>query len=179
MSVVRAPLAAGLLAALLLAALPAAAAAACAGTDRVPATRADAADAARAVRCLVGEARARHGRRALRPSALLNGIAHAHARDMVRRRYFSHTSPDGREPAARAAARGAARLGLRWIGENLAWATPGRATARAVVRRWLASPAHRATMLDPRFRLVGVAAVRGTPRPRWPHGFTFALELGG
>ncbi len=148
----------------------------CPGADRIP-TRA--AGAARATHCVVNAARIRHGLPPLRASALLRRAGLAHAFDMVRRRYFSHSSRGGRGPVARAAARGAGRLGMRWIGENLAWATGGRATPRGVVERWLASPSHRATMLDRRLRLMGVAAVAGTPHPRHRDGFTFAAEFGG
>jgi uncharacterized protein YkwD len=42
------------------------------------------------------------------------------------------------------------------VGENLAWVTPG-ATPRQVLRMWLASPPHRANLLDVRFRDTGLA----------------------
>ena len=54
------------------------------------------------------------------------------------------------------------------IGENLAWAqsnglsVAGLSLARSIVNMWLASPAHRANLLHPGFRTVGVAAPRGT-----------------
>jgi uncharacterized protein YkwD len=43
-------------------------------------------------------------------------------------------------------------------GENLAWGTPDL-TARKTVRRWLASPRHRANLLARGWRNLGVAAV--------------------
>jgi uncharacterized protein YkwD len=47
------------------------------------------------------------------------------------------------------------------VGENLAWITPG-ATARQVLQMWLASPAHRANLLNPSFRDTGIARRRVT-----------------
>jgi uncharacterized protein YkwD len=154
-----------------------AAARGCPGADAQPSAE-NAEASARAVRCLVNEARSGAGRRPLRGHAILRRTARAHAAHMVEAGFFSHVSPGGDGPAARAARRGAGRAGMRWIGENLAWATPARATPRGVVGRWLASPPHRATMLDRRFRSMGVGVVRGTPRREHPDGYTFALVLG-
>jgi uncharacterized protein YkwD len=70
---------------------------------------------------------------------------------MLRRGYFAH----GRF-AARMRASGA--LGPVF-GEDLAW---GPADAQWVVSRWLASPEHRANLLRPGFRRVGVGAAQGT-----------------
>ncbi len=55
------------------------------------------------------------------------------------------------------------RVGVRAprVGENLAWGVGAMARARAVVHMWLASPAHRANLLHPGYRLVGVGALRG------------------
>jgi uncharacterized protein YkwD len=52
------------------------------------------------------------------------------------------------------------------VGENLAWADggaspTGSSLARLVVNLWLESPAHRANLLHPGYRLVGVAAPNG------------------
>ena len=49
---------------------------------------------------------------------------------------------------------------LEHVGETLAWATG--MTAQWVVDRWLASPPHRAVMLRPGFRRVGIGIVFGT-----------------
>ncbi len=165
-------------AALVLLAAPHSALAACPGADAVP-TAATAMPAAGAVHCLVNVARTARGLRPLRGDRRLRRAGRSHAADMVRSRFFSHTSLDGRGPAARAARAGAGRAGMRLIGENLAWATDQRATPRGVVERWLESPPHRATMLDRRFRAMGSATLAGTPRPEHPVGFTFATVFGG
>jgi uncharacterized protein YkwD len=46
-------------------------------------------------------------------------------------------------------------------GENLAWGAGPDATARAVVGGWLSSPGHRANLLRPGFRYVGVGTATG------------------
>ena len=161
-------------AALLLLAQPARGA--CAGAE-TPIASATTGSASSAVRCLVNSARVARGRRPLNVDARLRSAARQHARDMVRLRYFAHTSPDGGGPVARAVRRGFG-AGVRWVGENLAWAT-GRATPRRVVGWWLESPSHRATMLDGRFRVMGVAAATGTPHDGPGGGSTFATVFGG
>jgi uncharacterized protein YkwD len=55
------------------------------------------------------------------------------------------------------------RVGVRAprIGENLAWSSGSLTAARAIVSMWLASPEHRANLLHPGYRFVGVGALRG------------------
>lgn len=48
------------------------------------------------------------------------------------------------------------------FGENLAWSARSHAGARVTVRRWLASPGHRANLLRPGFRRVGIGVAQGT-----------------
>ena len=45
--------------------------------------------------------------------------------------------------------------------ENLAWATSNIASARGIVRMWLASPGHRANLLWRAARKAGVGVARG------------------
>jgi uncharacterized protein YkwD len=46
-------------------------------------------------------------------------------------------------------------------GENLAWGTGTLATARGIVAAWLASPEHRANLLRPSFKRIGVGDLVG------------------
>ena len=48
----------------------------------------------------------------------------------------------------------------RWIGENIV-AISGRATARKAVRLWMHSPPHRAILLSPSGRRIGIGKRRG------------------
>ena len=89
---------------------------------------------------------------ALRVDFHLVRAARGHSADMMRRQYFAHGSVAGRVVSA--GARGPL------FGEDLAWAQG--ITAWWVVNHWLASPAHRAILLRPGFRRVGVGYSFGT-----------------
>jgi uncharacterized protein YkwD len=96
--------------------------------------------------------RTSHGLAALRVDIRLVRAARGHSADMMRRQYFAHGSVAGRALAA--GARGPI------FGEDLAWGTA--VSAQWVVGQWLASPAHRAVLLRPGFRRVGIGIVFGT-----------------
>jgi len=50
------------------------------------------------------------------------------------------------------------RCGMSMVGENVAY---GFTSGRAVVRGWMDSPGHRANILQPRYRLMGIGARKG------------------
>ena len=153
-----------------------AAAAACRGADAHPA-QASVKQVRAATVCLVNAERRKHGRRALRVNAGLTLAGQRHARDMVRKRYFAHNSLAGRDFKARIARTGYLRGGSAVLGENLAWGSHGKATPRAIVRSWMASPGHRANMLQPKFREIGIGVVRASPRGS-NNAATYAAEFG-
>jgi uncharacterized protein YkwD len=129
-----------------------------------------------AVSCLVGRIRADRGLAPLTRSTALEVVAQRHGVDMVARRYFAHVSPSGGTVDKRAR-RAGYLTGPCWIlGEDLGWAPPSVASAQAVVDAWMESPSHRAVILDPRFREIGVGLVAGAPVGG--EGATFVLELG-
>jgi uncharacterized protein YkwD len=129
--------------------------------------------------CLINAERRKHGLRPLRLDPRLSTAARDHSRDMVRRRYFSHTTPDGISPAERVRATGYLRASREWlVGENISWAWHGRETAAGVVRGWMHSPPHREEILRPSFRDVGIGAVVGTPRPVPHGGATYTVDFG-
>jgi uncharacterized protein YkwD len=97
-------------------------------------------------------ARASSGLAPLRVDFHLVRAARGHSADMMRRQYFAHGAVAGR--AVSAGARGPL------FGEDLAWATG--MTPQWVVDHWLASPAHRAVLLRPGFRRVGLGIAFGT-----------------
>jgi uncharacterized protein YkwD len=110
----------------------------------------------------INRARTARGLVPLRFSASLRAAATAHSRDMVRHGYFSHDSFDG-TPADQRLGRYYSSFGYRlWqIGEALLWWSPDVDASRAV-QAWLASPEHRAILLSPGFREVGVSALHAT-----------------
>jgi uncharacterized protein YkwD len=129
------------------------------------------------VNCLINDIRSSRGLPALTRSPELQAIAQRHGADMVTRRYFAHVSPTGGTVDKRA--RRAGYLdGPCWIlGEDLGWAPPTIASAQAVVDAWMESPTHRAVILDPRFREIGIGLVAAAPVGD-SAGATFVLELG-
>ena len=99
--------------------------------------------------------RARHGLPPLTPDARLAAAAQAHSADMVRRGFFAHESPDGRQVWDRAVAEGYA---YRKVAENIA---AGQRTADEVVRGWMDSQGHRANILDRDLTQIGVGRAEG------------------
>jgi uncharacterized protein YkwD len=159
---------AALLCCVVLALVPAAGAHACA---HARAARAAPAAAARSLACLLNAERARHGLAAVHGNRRLRRAAHGHAADMLRRGYFSHYSPEGSTPEARIRRTGYLRGARSWaVGEALA---QGRLSPRGILRLLLNSPPHRAILLDPGFRDLGLGVVRGGGR-----GLTVAFDMG-
>lgn len=118
-----------------------------------PAVRVDGAWAPSAEELRLGELLTSHPRQrraALRHNPVLARVAREKALDMARRRYFSHTDPDGR---------GANTLVLRAgyplhesydrrpAGNNIESLGVGYASADAAWRRWMGSAPHRAHLL--------------------------------
>lgn len=104
----------------------------------------------------------------LTQSAVLDGVALAHARDMAASGRMSHAGADGSTPGVRAT-----RAGYRWrvIGENVAFGQP---TADRVVASWLESPHHCENIMDPDFTEMGIgvaAGARDKPGPYWSQVF--------
>lgn len=98
--------------------------------------------------------RAQHGLVPLRFDARLERAARSHSREMVAAGVFQHGAFASR--MHRFAIRGSL------AGENLAWGTGYLATPRGIVTAWLASPEHRANLLRPSFRRVGVGSLVGS-----------------
>src|SRR3954467_6629832 len=96
--------------------------------------------------------RAAHGLAGVRIDVRLARVAPSHSVDMLPRNYFAHGAFATRVRGSRA--RGPV------FGETLAWGTA--ATPQWIVGQWLASAAHRAVLLRPGFRRVGIGIVTGT-----------------
>ncbi len=97
----------------------------------------------------VNEARTAHGLVKVKLSTSLNESSRGYARWMLRQSYFGHLSR----------IRASHRFGLR--GEVLARMRGADPTAAQIVRAWVNSPAHRAVLLNPRYRYVGVGLAQG------------------
>jgi len=106
---------------------------------------------------IVNRIRAHHGLRRLKASRRLARAATNHTGDMLARDFLSHASSDGTAMSDRVRRYTGAKA---WVGESIA-AISGRATARKAVRMWMNSPPHRAVLLSPSGRRIGVGKRRG------------------
>jgi uncharacterized protein YkwD len=111
----------------------------------------------------VNAERRRAGRAPLILSPELGRVAQAHACDMAKRGYFSHTSPDGHSMSDRANRAGLLRLCA--MGENIA---QSQRDVPSVMAGWMRSAGHRRNILDPYFTLVGFGRAAG---PNWVQVF--------
>jgi uncharacterized protein YkwD len=155
------------------------AAAVCDGAE-TPIAATTVAQSRSALACLIDTVREERGRAALRPDDKLSGAARDHAADMVRRGYFGHVTPAGRDQADRLRRVGwPPAAGGWWAGEILALGSGGASTPRHLVSAWLNSPPHRAILLSRTPTLIGLGVVRNTPDgEHGGDGVTVAAELG-
>ena len=118
----------------------------------------------RATLCSLNAQRDRYGLPALKLNKRLSKAARAHARDMVRRRYFAHDSLGGGTFVDRIRRSGYLRGASSWsVGENLAWGSHRRSAPRAITEMWMNSPGHRVNVLSSSFREVGIGLAIGAP----------------
>jgi uncharacterized protein YkwD len=125
--------------------------------------------------CAINVERAKRGLPALPADPRIEAAASAHARDMVRRRYFAHQRAGGpglSRRLRRAGWRGSA------AGEAIAYGCGALATPLATLRMWLNSPPHRAILLDRGWSSAGVGVSRRAPVARCRGGGTWVLDAG-
>lgn len=92
---------------------------------------------------------------ALQRNPLLDEAAHKKAEDMFSKDYWAHVSPDGIEPWCFITQAGYSYV---YAGENLA---KDFQNSKSVVNAWMASPSHRANLLNSRYEEIGTATVNG------------------
>ena len=99
---------------------------------------------------LVNVERDAEGLPPLSTDADLASAARGHSEDMGLQNYFSHTGLDGRTPCERMSDAG---YSWNYCGENIA---AGQPTPEDVIDTWMASPGHRANILNPNYCDIGV-----------------------
>jgi uncharacterized protein YkwD len=119
-----------------------------AGAMLLPSSAA-AGDAEREAVDALNDVRRASGLPALRVSNDLNRSSGAYARRMLRLDFFGHGQSIDVAGSFRSA------------GETLAWHSGWNAQPRRTVARWMDSPGHRAVLLSPGFRWVGMGMARG------------------
>jgi uncharacterized protein YkwD len=155
-------------------ALPVASALACAGEQSQPYAVSDV-TYERAVECLVNQQRAAAGVSALAHDRHLARAAGRFSTSMVRQQFFSHVSPQGSTPDARAHAAGYSGGSL---GETIGWGEGELATPVAIVEGWMESPPHRSILLGGAFRRIGLGMASGSPSGT-SGAATVTADLGG
>lgn len=95
------------------------------------------------------------GLNTLNTNAQLSAAALAKANDMFEKQYWDHFGPNGETPWQFIRAAG---YNYVYAGENLA---KGFQTAEGVHEAWMASPTHKANIVSPNYKDIGVAVVEG------------------
>jgi uncharacterized protein YkwD len=118
-----------------------------------------------AIFCLINRERARDNEQPLRSDLRLRDAAQHHSSDMLARDYFEHNGPGNETLLDRLRASGyiySSRIGYI-VGENIAWGTLVLATPKAIVEAWMASPGHRANILDASYHDTGIGVAPAVP----------------
>ena len=131
-----------------------------------------------ALLCLLNRVRARFGLGRLRHNMRLRRASLQHSRAMVSRRFFSHVQPGGLGLVTRLR-RVRYLPGRVWaVGENLGWGMGGFDRPLWMMRAWMHSTAHRANILLPAYREVGLGVYPGVPIATPARGATFTTDFG-
>lgn len=152
----------------------------CAGASkRVARSARSLREARRALLCLLNAQRRAHGLRSLRANSRLRRAATAHSKAMVRRRFFSHVQPGGVGLASRLRRTHYITPNLVWrVGENIGFGRGASSKPSWMIRAWMRSTLHRAVILQPRYREVGLGIVNGVPGRSRARGATFTADFG-
>jgi hypothetical protein len=137
----------------------------------------DALDAA--ILCLVNGERADNGLPALNHVSQLDQSASGMCQRMITEHFFSHETPDGKSVVDRVQPTGYIPKSGDWVvGENLAWGSGALSTPQAIVNGWMNSPGHRANILAPDYKDIGLAACNGSPSPDHQGGTVYVNNFG-
>lgn len=109
------------------------------------------------VLALTNVQRAKEGIAPLSLNTKLNSSAEDKIADMFAKQYFEHVSPTGRTPSDVVKASGYEYIVM---GENLALGN--FKDDEALVTAWMNSPGHRANIMNPKFKEIGIAVRQGT-----------------
>ena len=107
----------------------------------------------------LNQIRRSHGLVPLKLNTALSVAAHQHSAEMLADGYFAHSSADGSAFWKRIERYYPSAHYRSWsVGENLLW-DAGALDANGAVALWMASPEHRANILDATWRAIGIAAL--------------------
>jgi len=112
----------------------------------------------------LNEVRVANGLVPLKLSSSLSAAAEQHSAEMLADGYFAHDSANGSPFWRRIQRYYPSHNGYWSVGENLIWSS-GSLGATSALKLWLSSPEHRANILNPHWREIGVAALSETDAP--------------
>jgi len=115
---------------------------------------------------LVNTTRSRYGLESLTEDERLRRSSRRHCADMAARLTLAHQLPGHPDPFERMLAEGFPDPG----GENIAF---GQETAHRVMESWMRSRPHRANILYPEFRVIGVGLLRNADGHWWTQNFGY------
>ena len=104
---------------------------------------------------LTNQTRKSYGVKPLLMDPLLYQAAQSKAQDMIQNHYFEHYTPDGKSPWSFIQEAG---YRYRYAAENLAM---DFRTAEGIHNAWMNSPVHRQNILNPQYKDIGIAVVKG------------------
>jgi uncharacterized protein YkwD len=129
--------------------------------------------------CLVNAERADNGLPALNHEPKLDQSSAGMCKRMVAEQFFSHETPDGKTVVDRVEPTGYIPNSGDWVvGENLAWGSGALSTPQAIVNGWMNSPGHRANILAPDYKDIGLAACMGSPAAGHEGGTVYVNNFG-
>src|SRR4051794_31015560 len=132
-----------------------------------------------AILCLVNGERSDAGLPALTSNSQLGSAASGMCGRMVGEHFFAHETPDGKNVVDRVQPTGYIPKSGDWVvGENLAWGSGALSTPQAIVNGWMNSPGHKANILAPDYKDVGLAACQGAPSTSASGGTTYVNDFG-
>jgi uncharacterized protein YkwD len=114
---------------------------------------------------LVNQERSQRGIAIVKADEPLRTVGRAHSLDMFQRGYFSHYTPEGKDPFDRMDAAG---IHYQAAGENLALAP----TLQAAHTGLMNSPGHKRNILDPHFHKLGIGCYQSKQ-----YGMMFSQEF--
>jgi uncharacterized protein YkwD len=122
---------------------------------------------------LLNRVRIQHGLAPLELDPTLTHAASRHTSEMLRDGYFGHDSANGASFTTRLAPYTEGGAGRWSVAENLLWAS-GPLDADRAIAIWMESPEHRANILAPRWRQIGIAVIHADRAPGYygNHGAT-------
>jgi hypothetical protein len=127
----------------------------------------------------VNAERADKGLPALTHVSQLDQSSQGMCQRMVSEHFFSHETPDGKTVVDRVQPTGYIPKSGDWVvGENLAWGSGALSTPQAIVNGWMNSPGHRANILAPDYKDIGLAACNGSPSPDHTGGTVYVNNFG-